>query len=296
MHTSIDCLPCFDSMAQREALLACPGDPVAQAAILDAWKLRLRDLDLDVPPPVIACTLSGLVAAMSDGRDLYVEDKREANAAALRLMPALRGSLAREKSSRDGDSLALALELAVVGNYIDRGIDLDVDWEAELGAVGRTMSLRSVAEFSGLAKDGAQVLILGDNAGEIVLDMLVVEELLARGCMVTYAVRSRPILNDATMDDAVSVGMADLCHVIESGVDTPGTVLGRCSPEFLDRMHRADVILSKGQGNFESLQGVWPGAFCAFKIKCPRVAQEAGLAFGSSAFVKSHDGGMGEGK
>jgi uncharacterized protein with ATP-grasp and redox domains len=95
------------------------------------------------------------------------------------------------------------------------------------------------------------------------------------------------VLNDSTMADARAVGMTSLCRVVESGVDTPGTVLSRCTPEFLDRMRASDVILSKGQGNFEALDGAWEGVFCAFKVKCKRIARKTGLAFGSSAFRMS---------
>jgi len=184
-----------------------------------------------------------------------------------------------------GDPLALALELSVIGNYIDRGVELDVDWEAELADVARTLSPDVLTRFKAHARSGARVVVLGDNAGEIALDTLLVEVLLRRGCEVVYAVRSRPILNDAIMADAAYVGMTRLCQVVESGVDTPGTVLDRCAPEFRQRLDQADVILSKGQGNYESLQGELAGAYCAFKVKCQRLVDETGLGLGDSAFI-----------
>ncbi len=196
--------------------------------------------------------------------------------------------MVEKKRSEGGDALLLALELAVVGNYIDRGVHVEADWEGELANLKKTFSRDVVADFSCRACDGAKVLILGDNAGEIVLDTLVVEELLNRGAQVTYAVRSKPVINDATLADAEEVGMTKICEVVESGVDTPGTVLERCTPDFLNRMRSADVILAKGQGNFEALQGRWPGIFCAFKAKCARVAAEAAMPKGSSVLLRTH--------
>jgi hypothetical protein len=192
----------------------------------------------------------------------------------------------------------LALELAIIGNYIDRGVELDFDLEKELAEVAESVSPDVLAKLRGRLVRGASVLILGDNTGEIVLDTLLVRELNRLGCEVTYAVRSRPVLNDATMADAKTVGMTELCDVVESGVDTPGTVLSRCTEEFIERMRRSDVILSKGQGNFEALHGLWPGVFCAFKVKCPRIARKTGLEFGASALCMSvrerRDNGDGE--
>lgn len=290
MNTALDCMPCFMKMALNDARLACPGDEAMHRAIVAAWGRRLADLDLTEPPPAIARHLADLIAAMTGCGDLYFEDKRASNARVQELLPGLKGVVERRRAE-GGDPLALALELAVVGNYIDRGVRVDADWEAELANVTATFPPEVVADFTARAVDGADVLVLGDNAGEIVLDTLVVEELLRRGCRVTYAVRSRPVINDATMADAEDVGMTRLCTVVESGVDTPGTVIERCAPAFLDRMRAADLILSKGQGNFEALQGRWPGIFCAFKAKCARVAAESGQPKGASVLLRSRGAG-----
>lgn len=285
MNTSLECMPCFMKMALRDAQLASPGDEVMHHAIVTAWGRKLGELDLNVPPPAIARHLAELIRSMTGCGDLYLEDKQQANAHVMGLLPDLRVLLDRERKKDEGDPLALALELAIIGNYIDRGVDIGVDWEAELDNVSATIPESVLTEFRSLARVDASVLVLGDNTGEIVLDKLLVEELQRRGCEVTYAVRSKPAINDATMADAHSVGMTELCAVVESGVDTPGTVIDRCLPEFVDRMRKADVILAKGQGNFESLEGVWPGIFCAFKVKCKRVADDARFSLGSTAFL-----------
>ncbi|MGE4192321.1 MAG: DUF89 domain-containing protein [Pseudodesulfovibrio sp.] len=285
MDTALECMPCFKRMAVQEARLACPDDERLQQEIVAEWEALLPTLDMDVPPPAVASVLANLVRQKTGIRDLYADDKREANAFVLGLLPALQDRVEAEREV--GDPLALALELAVIGNYIDRGVDLDFDLEKELAEVAESLSPKVMRAFRERVVPGASVLILGDNTGEIVLDKLLVRELRRMGCDVTYAVRSRPVLNDATMADARAVGMTSLCRVVESGVDTPGTVLSRCTPEFLDRMRASDVILSKGQGNFEALDGAWEGVFCAFKVKCKRIARKTGLAFGSSAFRMS---------
>jgi hypothetical protein len=279
-------------MAVREALIACPDDPVLREEIVTRWEALLPQLDMDEPPPAIARRLAQLVRDISGCTDLYARDKREANAFVLALLPSLEQRL--EDRRAIGDPLGLALELSIIGNYIDRGVEVDFDLEKELDEVADSVSPAVLGALRKRLVKGASVLILGDNTGEIVLDTLLVRELTGLGCDVTYAVRSRPVLNDATMADARAVGMTELCSVVESGVDTPGTVLNRCSPEFIERMRKSDVILSKGQGNFEALDGLWPGVFCAFKVKCPRIARKTGLEFGASALCMSvREGGGG---
>ncbi|XXJ19835.1 damage-control phosphatase ARMT1 family protein [Desulfovibrio caledoniensis] len=296
MDTALECMPCFRKMAVREALIACPDDPALREEIVTRWEALLPRLDMDEPPPAIARRLAELVREVSGCTDLYAQDKREANDFVLGLLPSLRKRVEAQRNG--GDPLGLALELAIIGNYIDRGVELDFDLEKELAEVAESVSPDVLGKLRGRLVRGASVLILGDNTGEIVLDTLLVRELNRLGCEVTYAVRSRPVLNDATMADAKTVGMTELCDVVESGVDTPGTVLSRCTEEFIERMRRSDVILSKGQGNFEALHGLWPGVFCAFKVKCPRIARKTGLEFGASALCMSvrerRDNGDGE--
>lgn len=285
MNTALECMPCFMKMALKEARLAAPDDEAMHHEIVMAWGRKLSELDLGVAPPDIARHLAELVRERTGCGDLYLEDKQEANAQVAALLPELKTLVEEERNKPDGDPLALALELAIIGNYIDRGVDYEVDWAAELANVSSSIDQEVLEVFKSKAREGANILVLGDNTGEIVLDTMLVEELLLRGCEVTFAVRSKPVINDATLSDAKAVGMTDLCAVVESGVDTPGTVLSRCTPEFIERMKNADAILSKGQGNFESLEGVWPNVFCAFKVKCKRVARDSGLELGTSAFV-----------
>jgi hypothetical protein len=113
-----------------------------------------------------------------------------------------------------------------------------------------------------------------------------VRELQELGARVTYAVRGRPVLNDATLDDAREVGMDELCEVVSSGVDSPGTVLSRCSREFRRLLGEAGAVVSKGQGNYEGLVGELPGVFFAFKVKCAAVARHVGREQGSTVFIR----------
>ena len=270
-------------MAVRESRLAAPDDERLQFEIVSAWGRMLGDLDFKQPPPALARHLNDLVRSMSGCGDLYAEDKRASNEFARSLIPGLRERIESVRGSGE-DPLRLALEIAIVGNCIDRGVDIDVDLGKELESAGDALAGGTFDAFASKAVKNANILMLGDNCGEIVFDTLLVEELIRRGCRVTYAVRSQPVINDATMSDAHDAGMSRLCSVVGSGADTPGTVLDRCTAEFLDIMREADLVLSKGQGNYESLERVYPGVFCAFKVKCNRISKDTGLPLLESAF------------
>ena len=129
------------------------------------------------------------------------------------------------------------------------------------------------------------ILFLADNAGEIVVDRLLVERLPAG--RVTVAVRGRPVLNDATLADAAAAGMDQVAAVVDNGSDAPGTLLEDCSSVFRKAFAEADVVLAKGQGNYESLSETAADVFFLFNVKCPLVAVHSGLPEGAHALLRS---------
>ncbi|MBN2141271.1 MAG: DUF89 family protein [Desulfovibrionaceae bacterium] len=284
MQTSLDCVVCFMRQALAGARLAVPHDPETHFRVLSAWASRLQDLDLSQPPPALAGELYNLIAEITGCGDVFEAEKRAANERVLGLLPGLRRSVARA-----GDPLAAALEVSIIGNFIDCGVAAEFDWESCLRSLSRDIDARTLESFRSRLGPGVTVMIIGDNAGEIGLDVLLVEALMDHGCRVCYAVRGRPVLNDATMADARMVGMDRLCEVVSSGADTPGAVLERCSAGFVERLRGARVVLSKGQGNFEALSDRWPEVFFAFKVKCPVVAGLTGQPQGRSVFLYSGD-------
>ncbi|HQH71424.1 MAG TPA: ARMT1-like domain-containing protein, partial [bacterium] len=187
------------------------------------------------------------------------------------------------------DPLITAARLAIAGNVIDMGVN---------GTVTETDVRRSIqhaleepftgdsAGFQQAIVQARDILYLADNAGEIVFDRLLIEQLPPG--RVTVAVRGAPILNDATLTDARAVGLHEIAEIIDNGSDAPGTVLEDCSPEFNRRFAAAGLILAKGQGNFETLNDESRGIFFLFKAKCPVIAAHAGVPVGAQVCM---DGG-----
>ncbi len=283
------CTPCTE--AERTGTGAAAASPCTAStaraaharreAIAKRFMERVSRLDFAESPPGVLRHLYGMVREETGVADPYAVEKAAANARALELLPGL-----RERVRKAEDPLLTALHLSVIGNYLDAGTGIEFDWE---GALEREQSRDlaaggTYARFSQKVRQGAGVVVVGDNCGEIALDTLLVSELLRKGCNVTYAVRDVPVLNDATLEDADTVGMTALCRVVSSGCDAPGTVADRCSPAFLTLLARADVVLAKGQGNYEGMNTTHPDAFYAFKAKCPVIARELSVPQGTTMF------------
>jgi uncharacterized protein with ATP-grasp and redox domains len=133
-----------------------------------------------------------------------------------------------------------------------------------------------------------RILYLGDNAGEIVFDRLLIEELQkAKETEIYFVVRERPVINDATLDDALATGMDRVARVVSSGSDAPATILSQCSSDILKLYYSADLIIAKGQGNYESLEGEKGNIFFLLRVKCPVVAKLLNVEFGN-AVLKQH--------
>ncbi|MDD4005531.1 MAG: ARMT1-like domain-containing protein, partial [Elusimicrobiaceae bacterium] len=194
----------------------------------------------------------------------------------------------KKQVAESGDPLRLALKFAMAGNIIDSGMRRDLDVETEIALLsapgaheGRVFM--DYAAFCSALKKARTVLIVGDNAGETVFDRLLIEEILRLhpDLKFTYAVRAMPALNDALLEDALAAGLGKVAELITSGSDFPGTSLQGSTPEFRQVFDRADVVISKGQGNYESLTGSERDIFFMLMLKCPVVAKHAGLAEGS---------------
>jgi len=275
MKAHLDCLPCFLRQA-LDAARRVTDDEKTQRDVLNRVASALPELPLYATPIEWGREVHRLVREATGVDDPYREAKRSSNDQAIALLPEMRRII--EAST---DRLCTALELAAAGNAIDLAIHSRVDARRAIeNALEDQGSLADYPLLLDRLESADDLLYLGDNAGEIVFDKLVVEQLVERGKRVTFVVRGRPILNDVTIEDARYVEMDDMAEVLASGSDGPGTALGLCTPAFINRFRQADVVLSKGQGNFEGLSGEDAPLFFLLKVKCPVVADELDVQIG----------------
>ena len=269
MRTHLDCIPCFFKQALKAARLAGANEDT-QKRILDNLAAEIPNFPLSSSPPEMGGVVYRLVREITGEEDPFKEVKDEYNKIALNSYPDL-----KNKVIHSGDRLLAAIRLAIAGNVIDLGADNPFDLEKEIEDVfKKDFAIFDYQEFKEALKSTKQILYLADNAGEVVFDRILIEELNKE---VTYVVRDKPVINDALIEDAKFCGIDKMAKIISNGSDVPGTVLSLCSRDFLDLYEKAKLIISKGQGNFEGLAGSDNAPiFFLFKVKCPVIGNDVG--------------------
>jgi len=269
MRTYLDCIPCFFKQALKAARLAGANEDT-QKRILDNLAAAIPNFPLSSSPPEMGGIVYRLVREITGEEDPFKEVKDEYNKIALNSYPDL-----KSKVIHSGDRLLTAIRLAIAGNVIDLGVDNPFDLEKEIEDVfKKDFAIFDYQEFKEALKSTKQILYLADNAGEVVFDRILIEELNKE---VTYVVRDKPVINDALIEDAKFCGIDKMAKIISNGSDVPGTVLSLCSRDFLDLYEKAKLIISKGQGNFEGLAGSDNAPiFFLFKVKCPVIGNDVG--------------------
>ena len=281
MRSSLDCVTCLIRQT-LEALRFVSADPALHERVMRDVLRVAAEFDLSQAPPLLTQQVQRHIRALTGADDPYRELKQRANEVALAALPAL----AAEVQSAP-DPLAAALRLAIAGNTIDAGANGTDSVERivqELSVAYERPFHGDVDEFRRAVGSARSILFLTDNTGEIALDRLLAEQLpLER---TTFAVRGAPVLNDATLADAGFVGLDRLAEVIDNGSDA-GTILADCSPELRRRFAAADLIIAKGQGNYETLSEEPHDIFFLFAVKCDVAARHVGLPRGTQVLLRS---------
>ncbi len=223
--------------------------------------------------PYLVTNLHRMVKSKMGVVDLYAGEKASANNLLMS-----RYDVWKDKVDKNPLPLYMAIKLAIIGNIIDYGahsVPKNIDEHIRV-LIDSKIDASGIADLIIAIKKAKSVLYLGDNAGEIVFDRLLIETLEHPD--LTYVVRSKPVINDVTMEDAVRTGMDKVCNVIENGFDAPSTLLDYCSKEFLDAYKHADLIISKGQGNFEGLMDEKDKEiYFLLMAKCEPIAKRLGV-------------------
>jgi uncharacterized protein with ATP-grasp and redox domains len=270
MNILPDCYVC----AMRQALGAARlvgGDDDFQHRVLQETARLLAASERDITPPEAGEGLYAMIREMSENDDPFAGMKRAQNDAVIAIVPWLRETIAGAD-----DPLLMAVRLAIAGNTVDPGAQASFELEKSVReAVEGEGALEHFAAFAERLAGAHSVLLVADNSGEVVFDMLLIEtmqEARSGELDVTVAVRSAPIINDVTEVEARDIGLDRLARVILSGSEMPGTVLARTTPEFQEAFESADLVISKGQGNWETLEDSEREVFFMFQAKCPAVA------------------------
>lgn len=278
MRVEPDCIPCYLKQSISTLRVAGVDEKEINSFIYNVLDM-IPTLDLQATP----CENSSIILhkiyeLLGDG-DPYKNAKEQWNNYALNRYQSFMNVL-----ENSADRLLGALKVSVAGNIIDMGITPDFDIDLALNEItGKEFDYSDYDQFKELLNESNNLLIVGDNSGEIVFDKVLAEELVKMGKSVVYAVKSNPILNDATYEDAEQVGLASVCEIIGTGNKLLGVSFERCSREFLTALRKADIVISKGQANFESMEGsslAGSKTFFILRAKCPLVAKCLGVNLG----------------
>ncbi|MGB3479052.1 MAG: ARMT1-like domain-containing protein [bacterium] len=264
----------------------------AKIAKLDEHKIKeifdhiaslLPNISMTTTPPEMGMLIYKAIYQTADIDDPFKQIKQQCTA---QLMS--RYAEFKEQIVDSEDPLYTALKFACLGNAIDFGANPNFDITKDLEDLSdKDFDVCEYDKFRNTLKTASNVLFIADNAGETVFDRLLIEQL---GKPVKYAVRSKPIINDATIEDAQNAGIDKVAEIISSGCDAPGTILKLCSEEFKRIFSTADMVISKGQGNYETLSDQKRSIFFLLKIKCPVIARDIDIACGSIVLVESKHG------
>lgn len=273
MKLFLECYPCL--VKQAVAAVSLNGiDSQTQFRTLKEVLKILASADERLSPSDIAGETNRVIRENTGVDDLYHDMKEASHALATEYLEDL-----RDLASQGEDPLQQALKVGAAGNIIDVVHVGEYDlWEEVTSTVNGELLGGSLKAFREKLNSASFILYLADNVGETVFDRVLIENL---PLPVIYSVKSGPILNDAARVDAVAAGIDQVATIIENGSRSPGTVLSQASDEFLDLFNKADLVLSKGQANFETLDDQGSKVFFLMRIKCPLISREIGAPIGS---------------
>ena len=269
MRTFLECLPCMMQQALRAGRMATDDD-IKVKKILDEVGALIKDIPMDSTPAESGALVYGKIREITGVIDPYKKIKEASIKEAQSLYPELK------KAVTDSDNpLLTAIRIAIAGNVIDFGMSKKFSLVEDVQKIlKQDFAIKDFDDFETQLKNARSVLYLGDNAGESVFDKILIEEL---GKPVTYVVREIPVINDVVYQDAIDSGLDEVAEIISSGTTAPGTILDLCTDDFVEIFNQADMVISKGQGNYEGLSNVDRSVFFLLKAKCPVIADDIGV-------------------
>ncbi len=279
---------CEKCLYERQKSIALNiQDEVARENYLAEIRETLANRDEEDSAPYMVFCFGRILKKYFDSLDIYPDIKKEYNSLMLSMEEAIEANI-----TASDDPLETAMVYARIGNYIDFGAMNHVDRGELLHLLEKEsqsgLDKETYEAFCQECKNGKIFVLLCDNCGEIVLDKLFVRQLKKRfpHLEVFAMVRGEPVLNDATMEDALFSGMDTEATLISNGNGVAGTVVDMLSPQAKSVLEKADVILAKGQGNYESLSGYKKSVFYSFLCKCELFTTRFGVPRLTGMFVR----------
>ena len=249
--------------------------------ILDKTGELVKTVSMEVSAPEIGKMVYRIISDVTGNQDPYKSIKKQHIAETKSIYPELEQIVANSK-----DKLLTAIRIAIAGNVIDLGVTRSFNIVEDVKSIlKQDFAIFDYDAFKIQLEKTKNILYIGDNVGESVFDKILIKELKKP---VKYAVRSIPIINDVTMDDAIASGLNEVAELIDSGVESPGLILNQSTPAFRKLFNASELIISKGQGNYEGLSDCNKQVFFLLKAKCAIISNHLGVKEGS-IILKEHN-------
>jgi len=285
LKAHIKCAPCLLNRGCLEIERASKNQNVRFRAMVELLKLFNREFSAEACPSIIGTKRDRLIRKITGNDDPYRELKHESNVQVLKLFPRAQSFV--QKHQTPLERFRAACMVALVGNMIEFDIighefNFSLLEEAFMNVQLGVDDINRIYELLSLSK---KVMFLTDNAGEIVFDAILTNEIRNSGVKVIVAVKEKPVLNDATMEDTLEIGMQKFAdEVITTGTDTLGLTLSEASEEFRGKLKECDLVIAKGMANYETLSEEKVDIPMAFLLmaKCDPIALDFGVKKGSA--------------
>lgn len=275
MKISRECISCLARQAVEIAEEATSNVTMQEKIIKRSLK-ELGEIDFNETAPEIAFRMHQHAKNITGINDPYKSLKEQYNEIAKEIYHRITEEKWLDKAE---DPFDMACRLAIAGNIIDFSVGLRLERSDIVKSVDDSIKQdifgTGTAALQEAVEKSNNIMYIADNSGEIIFDKFLLESLPVN--KVTYVVKGGPIVNDATMQDAISTGIVDLVKVIDNGHSAQGTILKDCSSTFMREFNKADLIISKGQANFETLSDIkGKTIFYLLRAKCSSVASAIG--------------------
>lgn len=285
MKVYYECAPCFLRQAKEALDIATDNQSLKMEIMEELVGVVCSDFHKGAVSNVVGTKIHRIIKDRTGNEDPYLSEKKKGNEIALKFLPKIREIL------NEKNGLETYIKAAITGNIIDFGA-LGVDFDIENGIIEsmeKELALNQISELEDALQSAKNVLYLADNSGEIVFDKLLIEKLKDYDVDVTVALKEKPILNDAGIEDALQIGLDEVAKLVSTGTDSIGILYADISEEFKEIFKEADLVISKGLGNYEGLTEMELGdkpVFCLFKAKCSPIAKSAGVKLGDNVVLR----------
>ncbi|MFW6267405.1 MAG: damage-control phosphatase ARMT1 family protein [Halanaerobium sp.] len=282
MKMRYDCLPCIFRQTLESARMVSDDQELIKDILKKYSKMLPELIDSDKKAPEISAEMQAYIKEISGVEDPYRDIKKKNLQSAFKLLPLVEKEIAEAE-----DPLLAALLMSAMGNSIDAGVSLNVNIKENIEtALKDSFAHSDYQQFLKELEKAEELLLIADNTGEAVFDKLLVKKIKEDyDLKITYAVRETAVLNDITAEGAKELGLDQYAEIIKSGSQAPGMLMESAGAEFLKHYQKADLVISKGQGNLEGLYGIESDIYFLLKAKCEVIAELLKVKEGDFVFI-----------